>query len=100
VYRLLFHPGVEKQLARNPRPYAERLVKAIRALGSDPRPSQVKQLDKEMFRLREGDYRIVYAIFDEERIVYIGKVERRSEKTFREIARLLERARQAVKDEN
>jgi mRNA interferase RelE/StbE len=99
VYRLLFHPGVEKQLARIPRHYAERLAKAIRALGMDPRPKQVKHLDKEMFRLREGDYRIVYAIFEEERIVYIGKVERRSEKTYREIARLLERARQAVEDE-
>jgi mRNA interferase RelE/StbE len=98
VYRLLFHPGVEKQLARIPRIYSERLARAIRNLGTNPRPEQTKHLDKEMYRLREGEYRIVYAVFDEEQIIYVGKVERRSEKTYRDIARLLERAQRVVEE--
>ena len=99
MYRLLFHPAVEKQLARIPRSYALRLAKTIRTLSVDPRPAQAKYLDKELYRLREGEYRIVYAIFDPDEIVYIGKVERRSEKTYRDLAQLLERARQAVRQE-
>ena len=96
MYRLLFHPAVEKQLAKIPHSYALRLAKTIRALGEGPRPAQAKHLDQELYRLRDGEYRIVYAIFDEDSIVYIGKVERRSEKTYRDIAQLLERARQAT----
>ena len=98
MYRLLFHPGVEKQLARIPRIYSERLARTIRNLGTNPRPEQTKHLDKEMYRLREGEYRIVYAAFDEEQIIYVGKVERRSEKTYRDIARLLERAQRVVEE--
>jgi hypothetical protein len=60
-------------------------------LGENPRPAQAKQLDQELYRLRDGEYRIVYALFDQDGIVYIGKVERRSEKTYRDIAQLLER---------
>jgi mRNA interferase RelE/StbE len=96
VYRLLFHPKIEKQLSRIPRLYAERLAQTIRNLKNDPRPPQSKHLDQELYRLREGEYRIVYAVFDDEQVVYIGKVERRSERTYRDIARLLVRARQAL----
>ncbi len=98
VYKLLFHTDVEKQLARIPRAFAERLAGSIRALREEPRPSQAKHLDQEMYRLRQGEYRIVYAVFDQEQVVYIGKVARRAENTYRDINRLLARARQAVKD--
>jgi mRNA interferase RelE/StbE len=96
MVRLLFHPNVEKQLSRIPRKYAERLAQVIRSLRDDPRPPQSKHIDQEMYWLREGDYRIVYAVFDREQIIFVGKVERRSEKTYRDIARLLSRARRAV----
>jgi mRNA interferase RelE/StbE len=96
VYRLLFHPDIEKQLSRIPRVYAERLAQTIRKLRNDPRPNQSKHLDQELYRLREGDYRILYAVFDSEQVVYVGKVERRSERTYRDIARLLARARQVL----
>ena len=96
MYRLLFHPNIEKQLSRIPRLYAERLAQTIRKLRDDPRPNQVKHLDQELYRLREGEYRILYAVFDSEQVVYVGKVERRSERSYRDIARLLARARQAL----
>jgi mRNA interferase RelE/StbE len=73
MYRLLFHPNVEKQLSKIPRPFAQRLSQAIRELRNDPRPAPAKHLDQEMYRLREGDYRIVYAIFDQDQVVYVGR---------------------------
>ena len=99
MYGLLFHPADEKSLAKIPRAFALRLAKTIRALAEEPRPAQAKHLDQELYRLREGEYSIVYAVFDEDRVVYIGKVERRSEKTYRDIAQLLERVRRATGQE-
>lgn len=96
MYRLLFHPDVEKQLARIPGKYAKRIAESIRSLKEIPRPASARHLDQEMYRLREGDYRIIYAVFDDESVVYIGKVARRSERTYRDIARLLERAKEAL----
>lgn len=68
----------------------------MRGLRDDPRPGQSKNLDHEMYRLRVGEYRIVYAVFDGDQVVYIGKVARRLEKIYREVTQLLLRARQEV----
>jgi mRNA interferase RelE/StbE len=96
VYRLLFHRNVEKQLAKIPKPYARRLASKIRDLREDPRPSQSTHLIKEMYRLRDGDYRVIYAVFDKEKVVFIGKIARRSEKTYKDIANLIATARREL----
>ena len=93
-----FHPNVEKQLSRIPRAYARKIADAIRTFSEEPRPSQARHLEQEMYRLREGDYRIFYAVFDDQRVVFVGKVERRSERAYRDIEKMLPRARQAVRE--
>lgn len=98
MYRLLLHPDVEKQLGKFPRPYAARLVEAMRSLRSEPRPSQAKQLARHVYRLRLGDYRIIYAVLEAEEVIFIGKVARRSEKTYRDAGSLLARARKLLED--
>lgn len=92
TYRLLFHPNVEKQLARIPRQFAEKLAQAMRELQASPRPPQAKPLGQNAYRLRVGEYRIVYVVFDEEQIVSVGKVARRSEKTYRDLAVIIRAA--------
>ncbi len=77
MYRLFLHAGVEKQLARFPRPFAEWLTQAIRGLAANPRPAQVKSLGQELYRLRVGNYRIVYAVFDDKQEIVVCKVARR-----------------------
>lgn len=99
MYRLLLHPNIERQLAQLPRPFAERLARAMRDLQSFPRPPQSKALGQHIYRLRLGDYRMVYAVFDNEQVIFVGKVARRSEKTYRELAALLAAARQAATQE-
>jgi mRNA interferase RelE/StbE len=95
-YRLLLHPNIEKQLGRIPATQAKRLADAMRSLRKDPSPVQCKHLLQELFRIREGEYRIVYAVFDDEHIVYVGKVARRSEKVYRDLTALLAAARKSV----
>jgi mRNA interferase RelE/StbE len=97
-YRLLLHPNIEKQLGRIPAAQTKRLADSIRSLRRDPRPAQCKHLLQELYRIREGEYRIVYAVFDEEQIVYIGKVARRSEKIYRDLTVLLASAHKSVEE--
>ena len=44
------------------------------------------------YRLRVGQYRIIYAIFDDEVVVVVCKLTRRTEKTYRDLEGLLDRA--------
>ena len=97
MYRLYLHPNIEKQLSRIHKGYAERLANAMRSLREDPRPVQSKHLGQEMYRVREGEYRIVYAVFDKEQVVFVGKIGRRSEKIYRNVAILLATAHKVVK---
>ena len=96
MYKLLFHSKIEKQLSKIPRKNARRLADKIRELRENPRPTQSKHLDRGMYRLRDGDYRVIYAVFDEEAVIYVGKIARRSEKTYKDINTLLAKSLQEV----
>lgn len=62
--KVQFHPDVYKQLQRLPRPIFARVLNAIIALGREPRPSGVKKLvgSTSGWRIRIGEYRILYEI--------------------------------------
>jgi mRNA-degrading endonuclease RelE of RelBE toxin-antitoxin system len=49
--------------------------------------------------LRQGEYRITYAVFDHEKVGFIGKVSRRSEKIYRDLSTILAAARKANSEE-
>jgi len=98
LYRLLLHSNIEKQLSKIPQPYAERIAQTIRTLKNEPRPPQSRQLVQDIYRLREGEYRIIYVIFDSEQTVYIGKIARRSEKVYRNVASILAAARRIMEN--
>jgi len=91
-YALKLHRDIEKQLARIPDKQRARLIETMRSLRNDPRPSGCIKLDDVLYRIREGQYRIIYAIFDDEVVVFICKVARRTETTYRDLRKLLDRA--------
>jgi mRNA interferase RelE/StbE len=68
---------------RNDRPLLLRLDKAIRSLASDSRPSECKKLVGKQFdnlyRIRVGEWRILYAIEDERLLILILDVLRRDQ---------------------
>jgi mRNA interferase RelE/StbE len=92
AYKLKLHRDIEKQLSRIPKKQRERLVEAMRSLSVEPRPHGCQHLQDELFRIREEQYRIIYAIFDDEVVVVVCKVTRRTEKTYRDLEGLLDRA--------
>ena len=66
-YRIELAPGLDKQLRKIPKQQRLRLVGAIELLGLDPRPPGAKMLrggQHGLWRVRVGDYRIVYVIDD------------------------------------
>lgn len=59
-------------------PMRERIGAAIEALAVDPRPPGVVRLaGRDDFRIRVGDYRIVYAVDDPGRVVLVARIAHR-----------------------
>lgn len=66
---------LKKDLRRMPKADVRRIVVAIRSLANDPRPPGVQKLSGgEKYRIRQGDYRIIYSIQDDARSIWIAKV--------------------------
>lgn len=81
MYRILITKTASKELENLPTQVVNRIIPAIKNLGEDPRPSGAKKLKggQDTWRIRIGDYRVVYAIDDAIRIVDIRKVGHRKD---------------------
>jgi len=96
AYALKLHRNVEKQLQRIPLKQRKQLIKRMRSLRNDPRPSGCLKLDETLYRIRQGPYRIIYAVFDQAVVVIICKVARRSESTYQNLKKLLNQAKRQL----
>lgn len=81
---------VKRELKRIPKSELTRIGAAVSALGEEPRPSGVVQLESNIYRIRVGEYRVIYKVYDEEERVLIGRVVDRSESTYRRIDNLFD----------
>lgn len=80
VYKLSFKRSVAKDLRAIPGKDLNRILKRIRSLASDPRPPGCEKLSgAERYRIRQGVYRIIYSVSDEEICVVVVKVAHRKE---------------------
>ena len=74
-YKIVIKKSVAKDLRNIPKKDVKRIVSAIRSLASNPRPEGAKKLSsQERYRLRQGNYRILYTIEDDVLTVYVVKV--------------------------
>ena len=79
-YSLVIKTSAERELRALPKEERRRVVDRVRGLAHSPRPPGNEKLSgQERYRIRQGDYRIVYAIDDEARIVEIVKIGHRRE---------------------
>ena len=76
---------MHRELDGIPQADYQRVRSAIEHLASDPRPVGVARLEGDIFRTRMGRYRIIYQVDDDQRLIIIGGVRRRSERTYRRI---------------
>jgi mRNA interferase RelE/StbE len=79
-YSVAIKKSAERELRTLPKGDLRRVVDRIRGLAETPRPHGNEKLSgQEWYRIRQGDYRIVYAIDDEARTVDIVKIGHRRE---------------------
>ena len=79
-YKILVKRSVEKDLAAIPKNDLRRILNKIESLAENPRPQGCEKLSgQEKYRIRQGRYRIVYSIQDNELTVWIVKVGHRKE---------------------
>ncbi len=80
MYRLELSHNASWQILRLPVETRERVNRAITQLGENPRHNGSKKLtDREGYRARIGDYRILYVIDDRSKVVTVYRVKGRGE---------------------
>lgn len=79
-YKITFKRSVKKDLRRIANRDIPAILNRIDSLGSNPRPDGCKKLSgKEVYRVRQGAYRIVYEIFDDRLVVLVVAVASRAD---------------------
>lgn len=80
TYRLDLRPRARKEFLDLPPETARKVLEAIESLQTDPRPHQsIKLSGGQGYRLRIGDYRLLYEIDDPERVVTVYRIKHRRE---------------------
>lgn len=81
MYRILLERGAEKDLSRLTSNVHDRIIAAIQALAITPRPPGCRKLagSKNDWRIRAGDFRVIYEIADKIRVIRVNRVRHRRE---------------------
>lgn len=88
TYQVQVGKSVRKAMRRFPRQDQSRIVTVLRTLGENPRPTgcqPVKAAEPGTYRVRVGNYRIVYTVLDAEQLIIVAKVARRGEDTYKRL---------------
>jgi len=79
-YKVRFKRSAVKELESIPKIDTQRIVQRIKNLENEPRPAESRKLSSyDLFRVRQGDYRIVYFVDDKKLELQIFKIGHRKE---------------------
>jgi mRNA interferase RelE/StbE len=81
-YSILWKPKAEKELRALPKAIIQSVIAIVESLAINPYPANTKKLKgkvKSHFRVRTGNYRIIYEIQNQELIIYIIEVGHRKD---------------------
>jgi mRNA interferase RelE/StbE len=91
VYRIeAARSRIKRELKRVPEANRTRIAAAVTELRNQPRPPDAIQLEPDVYRIRIGEYRVIYKVYDEDRLVLIGRIARRGEDTYKGIGSLFD----------
>jgi mRNA interferase RelE/StbE len=80
VYKITISKIAQKQLDKLPDNLALRLIESVYTLANDPRPVGCKKLKgRDGYRIRVGDYRIIYEIMDNILVINVVKLGHRKD---------------------
>ena len=80
-YSIVFARSARKELEALDEPLARRILNRIKKLAHDARPRGVRKLRgaTDLWRLRVGDYRVIYAVYDDQRLVDVIAIRHRGD---------------------
>ena len=79
-YSVFFRKSVEKDLSSIPKKDVGRILKRIKSLVNDPRPSGCEKLTgQERYRLQQGKYGMAYSIQDDELTIWVVTIGHRKD---------------------
>jgi len=81
TYKVELKKSANKELAKLPKPTLKKVVLKLKALGQEPRPPGCKKLksNEELWRVRAGDYRVIYTIDDALLKIDVRKIRHRKD---------------------
>ena len=72
IYDIKIRKKAQKSLSKIPNPFQSNIIEKIRKLANNPFPPQSKKLTgREALRMRIGNYRVIYEIFENELIILV-----------------------------
>jgi mRNA interferase RelE/StbE len=80
MYEVIFQVDIKKYLKKLPKNDGEKIFEAIETLSKEPRPRGVEKLKNRLgYRIRTGNYRVVYTINDKKLIILVIDVNDRKD---------------------
>ena len=80
AYKIFFKKSVEKDFKVIPKKDLVKILERIEALAENPRPPGCEKLSgQQKYRLRQGRYRILYSVQDDELTIWVVKVGHRKD---------------------
>ena len=80
AYKIYFKKSVEKDFKVIPKKDLVKILERIEALAENPRPPGCEKLSgQQKYRLRQGRYRILYSVQDDELTIWVVKVGHRKD---------------------
>lgn len=80
MYRVDLRQRVKRELDDLPEKDCQTLVKALVNLEENPRPPGVEKIRRtDLWRIRKGDYRVIYHIDDQEQVITIVRIGHRKD---------------------
>ncbi|MCK4509861.1 MAG: type II toxin-antitoxin system RelE/ParE family toxin [Desulfuromonadales bacterium] len=79
-YKIYFRKSAAKELGKLPNLEIQKIIQRIESLAIDPRPIGCEKLTRqEFYRVRQGNYRIIYSVQDDELTVWVVRIGHRKD---------------------
>ena len=88
MYRVEVKRRAERALERLPSVDRDRIFATVRKLANDPRPRSALKIQRNVYRVRVGSYRVLYAVSDSEDLIIVGKIAHREKDTYEHLEEL------------
>ncbi len=82
MHRLELTPRAQRELDKIRGKDFDRIVGVMQSLRENPRPDGCRKLRRTIYRIRIGNWRIIYSVFDRDNLIIVGKIARRSKRTY------------------